>query len=211
VAENKDRRLGDFFTNAIDSRGCVLISSGDTTQTDPTTGQQFAYSLPIFIQQTSGQGLVGGIDCATGLPKPKPGSAGQCRDKKPPTTTLTTLGFARKGRTIGLNGRSKDKGCAKTAVFSARKGHVETVMISIAQVHRNDCRFLDPKGRIEARFHNCKKPILMVAKGTTKWRFTLRAKKLPKGNYRAVARGVDASQNKERPNKRRNVIRFTVR
>ena len=35
--------------------------------------------------------------------------------------------------------------------------------------------------------------------------------KLPHGDYRAVARGVDASQNKERPTHRRNVIRFAVR
>jgi hypothetical protein len=34
---------------------------------------------------------------------------------------------------------------------------------------------------------------------------------LPSGDYRAVARSVDASQNKERPTHRRNVIRFAVR
>jgi hypothetical protein len=210
VAENKDRRLGDFFTNALDSRGCVLIVSGDTTQTDPTTGQELAVSLPIFIQQTSGEGLVGGVDCATGLPTPKPGSGGQCRDVRAPVSTLTTRGYKRTSRAIHLHGRSSDRGCAKTKALLGRKGRVEMVLISIAQVHRHDCRFLDPKGKIEAKFHSCRKPILMPAKGTTSWRFTLRVGSLPKGNYRAVARGVDASQNKERPSKRRNVIRFRV-
>jgi hypothetical protein len=210
VAENKDRRLGDFFTNSLDSRGCVLIASGDTTQTDPTTGQELAISLPIFIQQTSGQGLVGGIDCATGLPAPKPGSAGQCQDTRAPITTLTTRGFKRTPRAIRLHGVSRDPGCAKTKVLLGRKGRVETVMVSIAQVRRHDCRFLNPKGKIEARFHSCRKPILMIARGTTKWRFTLKVGTLPKGNYRAVARAVDASQNKEHPSKRRNVIRFRV-
>lgn len=211
VAENKDRRLGDFFTNALDSRGCVLIATGDTTQTDPTTGQQFAYSLPVFMQQTSGEGLVGGIDCATGLPKPAPGSAGQCSDVKPPITTLKEPGLSRTRRVIRLKGTSKDRGCGATSTLAKRKGHVESVMVSIAQVHRHDCRFVSLKGRIEAKFHNCRRPILLVAKGTTRWHFKLRVHSLPAGNYRAVARGADASQNKETPNKRRNVIRFEVR
>lgn len=210
VAENKDRRLGDFFTNAVDSRGCVLIASGDTTQTDPNTGQQFAYSLPIFTQQTSGEGLVGGIDCATGLPKPGPGSGGQCTDVKAPITTLKPPGLGRTRQAIRLKGKSQDRGCAGSATVLKRKGHVETVMVSIALVRRHDCRFLNPKGLLEPTFHNCRKPNLMVAKGTTRWNFKLRVHNLPAGNYRAVARGVDASQNKETPSKRRNVIRFRV-
>jgi hypothetical protein len=211
VAENKDRRLGDFFTNSLDSRGCVLIASGDTTQTDPTTGQQFAVSLPIFISQTSGEGLVGGIDCATGAPKPSAATRGQCSDRKAPTTTLTTRGLHRTRRLIELHGRSSDRGCAATAARLGRKGRVETVTISIAKVRRHDCRFVDAKGRLERKAHNCNDPILMAAKGTKRWRFSLKLHPLPGGDYRAVARGVDASQNKETPNKRRNVFRFQVR
>src|SRR4051794_3133220 len=64
VATGQDRRLGDFFTNAIDSRGCVFIASGDTTQPDPVTMQQRAISLPIFLRQTSGPALIGGGDCS---------------------------------------------------------------------------------------------------------------------------------------------------
>jgi hypothetical protein len=37
------------------------------------------------------------------------------------------------------------------------------------------------------------------------------AARLPNGNYRAVVRAIDRSGNKERPNKRRNVIRFVLR
>jgi hypothetical protein len=209
VAENKDRRLGDFFTNALDARGCVLIASGDTTQTDPNTGQQFAYSLPIYIHQTSGEGLVGGIDCATGLPKPAPGSAGQCRDVKAPTTTLKPRGLTRTRRLIRLHGTSKDRGCKGNATHSKRKGRVESVIVSIAKVGRHDCRFVNAKGRLEGR-RSCKRPTLLMAKGTTRWSFKLKVRPLPRGNYRAVARGVDASQNKEKPGKRRNVIRFRV-
>jgi hypothetical protein len=212
VAENKDRRLGDFFTNSLDSRGCVLIASGDTTQTDPTTGQQFAYSLPIFMQQSSGQGLVGGIDCATGLPKAAPGSQGQCADHRPPVTKLAPPGLRRTRTSIRLKGISFDVGCKGSATRLKRKGRVESVLVSVQKVRpRHGCRFLRLDGTLEPSYHNCAKPIVFVAKGTKRWHITLRAHNLPSGDYRAVARGVDASQNKERPTHRRNVIRFAIR
>lgn len=59
VVTGQDRRLGDFFTNAIDQRGCVLVSSGDTTLTDPITNAQLPTARPIFIRQSSGMGLFG--------------------------------------------------------------------------------------------------------------------------------------------------------
>jgi hypothetical protein len=212
VAENKDRRLGDFFTNSIDSRGCVLIASGDTTQTDPTTGQQFAYSLPIFMSQTSGQGLVGGVDCATGVPNSGPRSGGQCSDRSAPVTTLTPLGLRRARTSVSLKGTAFDRGCKATSTRLGRKGRVESVLVSVQKVlARHGCRFLKPDGRLEPRYHNCAKPIVYIAKGTKRWHIKLRVHNLPSGNYRAVARAVDASQNKERPTHRRNVIRFAVR
>lgn len=55
VATGQDRRLGDFFTNAIDQNGCVMIASGET-MTDPSA----ATSRPIFMQQTGGSSLTGG-------------------------------------------------------------------------------------------------------------------------------------------------------
>jgi hypothetical protein len=213
VAENKDRRLGDFFTNGLDSRGCVLISSGDTTQTDPTTGQQFAYSLPIFMQQTSGEGLVGGIDCATGAPKPSRSSLGQCHDRRAPATKLVPPGLHRTRKSVSLKGVASDVGCKGTATRLKRKGRVESVLVSVQKVKpKHGCRFLLASGRLEPKFHNCAKPFLFMAKGTKHWHVKLRVRGgLPRGDYRAVARAVDASQNKERPTHRRNVIRFAVR
>jgi hypothetical protein len=58
VATGQDRRLGDFFTNAIDPRGCVLIASGDTT-VKGIGGTERPTSLPIFMRQNSGPGLKG--------------------------------------------------------------------------------------------------------------------------------------------------------
>jgi hypothetical protein len=54
----QDRRLGDFFTNAIDARGCVLIATGDTT-VKAANGTERPTALPIFLRQTSGPGLFG--------------------------------------------------------------------------------------------------------------------------------------------------------
>ena len=65
VATGQDRRLGDFFTNAIDARGCVVIASGDTRMTD-SLGNPFPTSRPIFIRQDAGAPLVGSGTCGDG-------------------------------------------------------------------------------------------------------------------------------------------------
>ena len=54
VATGQDRRLGDFFTDAVDQNGCLMIASGETS-TDPSA----ATSRPMFLQQTGGTGLTG--------------------------------------------------------------------------------------------------------------------------------------------------------
>ena len=64
VATGEDRRLGDFFANAINEQGCVMISTGDTHSLDPVTGGQRPISLPLFTRQISGPALRGGGDCS---------------------------------------------------------------------------------------------------------------------------------------------------
>lgn len=64
VATGEDRRLGDFFTNAINEQGCVMIATGDTHSLDPVTGGQRPISLPLFSRQISGPPLRGGGDCS---------------------------------------------------------------------------------------------------------------------------------------------------
>jgi hypothetical protein len=59
VATGQDRRLGDYFSNALDSDGCVMVATGDTTMTDPITGGPLPTSRPLFIKQDSGMGLYG--------------------------------------------------------------------------------------------------------------------------------------------------------
>jgi hypothetical protein len=64
VATGEDRRLGDFYTNIIDERGCELIATGDTMTKDPLTGGELATSLPVVIRQNAGRRLIGEGDCS---------------------------------------------------------------------------------------------------------------------------------------------------
>ncbi|TMM10306.1 MAG: hypothetical protein E6F98_12905 [Actinobacteria bacterium] len=64
VATGQDRRLGDYFTNGLDARGCVLIATGDTRLTDPTTGSPLPTARPLFIRQNGGPRLIGHGTCS---------------------------------------------------------------------------------------------------------------------------------------------------
>ncbi len=64
VVTGKDRRLGDYFTNTLDARGCVVIATGDTMLTDPLTGAQLPTSRPLFIRQIAGPALRGKGTCS---------------------------------------------------------------------------------------------------------------------------------------------------
>ena len=74
VATGEDRRLGDFFTNSIDERGCVIIASGDTMIKDPATEGERSISAPIFIRQSSGPRLIGSGNCSGNPDTPVPGA-----------------------------------------------------------------------------------------------------------------------------------------
>ena len=67
VATGQDRRLGDYFTNWIDARGCVVIASGATTYADAVTGGEKAWSTPIFLHQDGGKSLTGHAAAVTAL------------------------------------------------------------------------------------------------------------------------------------------------
>ena len=64
VATGQDRRLGDYFTNVLDARGCVLIATGDTRLTDPATGGTYPTARPLFLRQNGGPRLIGSGSCS---------------------------------------------------------------------------------------------------------------------------------------------------
>ena len=63
MATGQDRRLGDYFTNALDAKGCVFIAIGDTRILDPTTGAPLPTARPLFIKQNRGPALYGNNTC----------------------------------------------------------------------------------------------------------------------------------------------------
>jgi hypothetical protein len=216
VASGKDRRLGDFFTNALDARGCVVIASGDTTQVDPNTGGPMATSLPIFLRQNSGTPLVGSGTCSTttGQPGGPPVTASNtgrpsCFDRTPPTSTLRLpKGYKRRGNRLSFRGTASDRGCKAANGLFAAGGRVMAVFISLAKVGRHDCSFVSKHGRLTRR-RRCRKAIFLRAHGTNRWTFKIKVH-VPPGNYRAVVRAIDTFGNKETPSKRRDIIRFRL-
>lgn len=59
VATGEDRRLGEFFTLALDGTGCLLIATGDTNDVDPVTKAQLPTARPLFVRQNKGPSLTG--------------------------------------------------------------------------------------------------------------------------------------------------------
>jgi hypothetical protein len=139
----------------------------------------------------------------------RPGSS--CPDRTPPVSRFSKKLTRRTRNGYKFGGTSKDAGC-KSANNVRIAGKVAHVDVSIAKVRGKgvgkNCRFLTPKGKLTA-FRNCRRPVLLRARGTTHWRLTVKGP-LPAGHYRAVVRGVDAAKNKERPHKGRNITYFTI-
>ena len=49
---------------ALDARGCVLIATGDTRLTDPTTGGPLPTARPLYLHQNGGPSLLGPGTCS---------------------------------------------------------------------------------------------------------------------------------------------------
>src|SRR4051794_15491804 len=212
VATGQDRRLGDYFTNAIDQRGCVIIASGDTTQKDPATGNELPTSLPIFIRQSSGPPLFTGSgtgDCSGNRgavlgqkdASVVPVGGASCRDTRAPYTR-----YARhqprfsKGRPNSVFGTATDRGC---------RGVVKRVQVSVAKrigPKRSKCQFLNARGHF-TRTGSCGRRVWLNARGTAKWKLKLPG--LPAGYYKVWVRAFDAKKHVERVS-RQNVRTFRV-
>jgi hypothetical protein len=180
---------------------------------DPTTTDDDKETVPsgsdpgTFIStQTGGPTLCG----SHGGAKPGPG----CKDRIPPVSRFKGKSQASRRR-LHFAGSSRDKACTgANGVVSA--GKVSKVLVSVAKVRGKgkgkNCRFLTKaKGGKLTAYRNCRRPVLLRASGTRKWKITLTPKSLPRGHYRVVVRGIDASKNKEKPARGRNIRLFRVR
>jgi len=63
AATGQDRRLGDYFTNALDKDGCVMVATTDTQLVDPVTGTGYSTGRPLFVHQSGGNSLTTGLPC----------------------------------------------------------------------------------------------------------------------------------------------------
>src|SRR3954454_8691922 len=149
-------------------------------------------------------------------PGGKAGARGSCPDRTPPITRLSKRGRRLRIRggsvKLGLGGTTRDSGCKTANLIAARTG-VKVVNVSVQKVrgggHGKNCRFVKKNGTLTA-WQSCRKPVLLPARGKSRWSFR-KTYRLPAGRYRAVARGIDLSGNRELPAKRRNIVKFTIR
>jgi hypothetical protein len=214
-------RATDVWGIALDrSCGTVIAwPTGTPNQTEESEARRGTY----VSSQTGGPALcekppAGAPQspaAATGQPQP-PGAvpAGVCPDRIPPQSRFRRRQPRSRRTLLRFSGTSKDVGCVSSNGVGSVPGKVRTVYVSVAKVRggagRRHCRFINKRGRITAA-RRCQKPILLRARGGEKWSFRLKTRRLPRGHYRVVARGVDVSRNKERPAKGRNIRKFTLR
>jgi hypothetical protein len=72
------------------------------------------------------------------------------------------------------------------------------------------CRYVTPAGRLTPA-RNCRRPLLLLAHGTTRWSLRVRLH-IPRGRYRVIVGAVDAAGNVEGTRGRRaNLLRLRVR
>jgi hypothetical protein len=223
VATGQDRRLGDFFTNSLDARGCVMIATGDTERDDPLTQNQLPTSLPTILRQSAGPPLTGTGDCSQGLPGVPPGSLAvdvtarspsgsqaRCPDRTPPRSRFDRHGLHASRGHLALSGTSRDVDFTCGSRRARVAGVVAHVKISVSRPagHRR-CRFLMPDGSFSAP-RSCLRTSYLPARGTTHWHFDF-ATSFPPGRYKVWARGIDQAGNVERKHLGRNFRRIVIR
>jgi hypothetical protein len=229
VATGQDRRLGDFFTNQIDSRGCVMIASGDTERLDPLTNGQLPTSLPTILRQSSGPPLIGGGDCSQNLPKVSaqslstspgfvlagspPAQAGRakCPDHTAPVSRFGRRGVLLSRTRIVLSGSSHDTDVTCAAKRAHVAGLVARIRVSIGREvnHSRQCRYLLANGRFSTP-RSCLRTSYLSARGTNNWHFDF-VGHFPPGRYQVWVRGLDPSHNIERKKVGRNFLHVRIR
>jgi hypothetical protein len=209
-------RSPDVWGVAIDPNTCratvvwpaVNVKDDPTKSTDDADTAAGSNPGTYVSTQTGGPTLCAQTRVGAGsIP-----ANGNCKDKTAPVTRFSgsrTIGR----RKLRFSGTSRDIGC-KGANGVRAAGKVRHVYVSVGRVKGRPkhqmCAFLTTRGTLTS-YRGCTRPVLLTAKGTTKWSITLKPHTLPKGSYRVAIRAVDASKNKERPNSGHNILAFKIR
>lgn len=218
------KRSPDVWGVALD-RDCkfmVVWPARDHTAfaegTDPVTGQPYGPAFDAqpadpgtFVSTQTGGSNLCGSPVATGPGTPPggvvPSTASGCRDHLAPRSRVSRSSrLTRRG--VRLRGNSSDRGCVAHDTARSITGQVTRVSVSIGRVVGRRCRFLRADRHFSTR-RSCRRTRYVLARGTTSWSLSERVR-LPPGNYQVWVRGVDARNNVERRQRRRNFIRLTV-
>jgi hypothetical protein len=112
--------------------------------------------------------------------------------------------FVKARRVVSSHSRLRLRGVTSDPGATSAVSRVE---VAVARLRGGRCRFVARNGRL-GRARSCSRRVYLRARGRASWELGL-ARRLPRGRYRAWARGVDAAGNRERPRKRA-IISFRV-
>jgi hypothetical protein len=130
-------------------------------------------------------GLIDQVQQVTGIAGRKVGS---CSDATAPRSRIKRSSLRATRRKLVLAGSASDKGCGANGA-----GRVKRVRVAVARLRGKRCRFLALKSGF-SKPRSCKSAGYLVARGTTKWKLSLR-RRLRAGSYRAYVRATDAAGN----------------
>jgi hypothetical protein len=127
--------------------------------------------------------------------------AARCAGAEPTST------FDRHGIRI-RNGRMRLSGYGHRARRGGCRLPLRRVTVFVSHKAHGRCRFLAPDGRLSSP-RSCARPTLLLARGTTRWRLSLRVA-LPRAVYTVVVRAVDTAGRTERIRRYRNAAQVRL-
>jgi subtilase family serine protease len=130
-------------------------------------------------------GLIDQVQQITGISGRKVGS---CTDATAPKSRFRRASTRATRRKLLLAGIASDRGCGAKGA-----GKVKRVRVAVARLRGKRCSFLALRAGF-SKARSCKRAGYLAARGTTKWKLSLR-RRLPAGTYRAYVRASDASGN----------------
>jgi hypothetical protein len=171
IAKDPSRYASAFHDITVGSNGLNAVLGGY----DYVTG----FGVPRLA------GLIDQVQQVTGIAGRKVGS---CTDATAPRSSFKRGSTRATRRKLVLGGRASDQGCGARGA-----GKVKRVRVAVARMSGKRCRFLALKAGF-SKPRSCKRAGYLVARGTTKWKLSLR-RRLPAGTYRAYAQATDAAGN----------------
>lgn len=164
---------------------------------DPTTPTAVEPSIPAPNGPTSPVGVVVASPAEAGtVSTPK-----ACADTTRPKSRVGLVRVTRTG--VRVSGAASDTGCrdaAGKAVAGKDGGGVQRTIVSISKRAGEGCRFLTKRGKWGPAVY-CDNPVVLFAKGTTKYALTLKAK-LAAGRYTVTVATYDRAGNLTRAARR---------